>query len=60
MYRGILAVALKLGLNASDLKLITAIIMVVILSGIMDKLIGLIKWKGVTKNVATRQSIKNI
>lgn len=36
-YRTILSVALKMGLNASDLKLITAVIMVIILSGIIGK-----------------------
>jgi putative ABC transport system permease protein len=37
VYRGILSTALKMGLNASDLKLITAVIMVFILSGILEK-----------------------
>lgn len=50
IYRGILSIALKMGLNASDLKLITALIMVVILSGILEKILGLFKWKGVKKN----------
>lgn len=36
-YRTILSVALKMGLNASDLKLITAVIMVIILSGVIGK-----------------------
>ncbi len=37
-YRVILSAALKLGLNASDLKLITAGIMVLILSGVIEKI----------------------
>ncbi len=37
-YRIILSAALKLGLNASDLKLITAGIMVLILSGVIEKI----------------------
>ena len=37
VYRGILSSALKMGLNASDLKLITALIMVFILSGMFEK-----------------------
>ncbi len=42
VYRAILSTALKMGLNASDLKLITALMMVLILSGVMEK--GLTKF----------------
>jgi len=36
-YRAILSTALKMGLNASDLKLVTAFIMVLILSGLVER-----------------------
>lgn len=37
VYRAILSGALRMGLNASDLKLITAVIMVLILSGVVER-----------------------
>ncbi len=42
IYRSILSVALKLGLNASDLKLVTAVIMILILSGSIEKITALV------------------
>lgn len=60
IYRFVLAMALKLGLNASDLKLVTAIMMVFILSGIVEKVTGKMKWKKVKVDVTTQQTIQNI
>ncbi|MCT4565315.1 MAG: ABC transporter permease [Maledivibacter sp.] len=60
IYRAILSAALKFGLNASDLKLITAVIMVVILSGVLEKFAGIFKPKGVKVHVATKKSIQDI
>lgn len=60
LYRGILSLALKAGLNASDLKLMTALIMVVILSGVAEKVIAKVKWKGAKKNVIPQKALQNI
>lgn len=60
LYRGILSLALKAGLNASDLKLMTALIMVVILSGVAEKVIAKVKWKGAKKNVTPQKALQNI
>ncbi len=60
VYRSILSLALKMGLNASDLKLMTALIMIVILSGVIEKLVPTVKWKGAKKNVTTQKAVQNI
>ncbi len=60
VYRGILSTALKMGLNASDLKLITALIMIVILSGLIEKLSPKLKVKGVNVHVTPKKSVQNI
>jgi putative ABC transport system permease protein len=60
IYRGILSTALKMGLNASDLKLITALIMIVILSGVVDKFADKFKLKGVSIRVKSQESVQNI
>lgn len=60
VYRGILSAALKLGLDASDLKLITAVIIVFILSGVLNKVLGIFRWKGGKLNVAIKKPIQNI
>ena len=58
-YRGILSTALKLGLNASDLKLITAVIMILILSGIVEKLTSKLSGKSGLVRRLTRSSKHN-
>lgn len=60
IYRSILSISLKMGLNASDLKLITAIIMVIILSGVLEKTTSKFKIKGVSLNVKHKKSIQNV
>lgn len=60
IYRGILAMALKMGLNASDLKLITALIMIIILSGVFEKIVAKLHWKGVNFHVKAQKSIEDI
>lgn len=60
VYRGILSLALKAGLNASDLKLMTALIMIVILSGILEKIVPSFKWKGARKHVRNQKVVQNI
>lgn len=60
LYRGILSTALKMGLNASDLKLITALIMIVILSGFTDKISHLFAKKEARSHVATRELVQNL
>lgn len=60
IYRMILSVSLKMGLNASDLKLITAIIMIIILSGVIEKTTSRFKFKGVSLSVKPKKSIQNI
>ena len=60
MYRGILSVALKMGLNASDLKLITAVIMVIILSGIVDRFLSKFKSKEVSVYDHAQQTVQDL
>jgi len=60
VYRGILSFALKMGLNASDLKLITALIMILILSGLLEKFASLLKVKGVKGNATIKKSVQDI
>lgn len=59
-YRLILSSALKMGLNASDLKLVTALIMVLILSGVIDKIFGKLNMKGVSFNVRNKKLVQNL
>ena len=60
IYRAILSIALKLGLNASDLKLITAVIMIVILSGIIEKPFRALKVKEVKRDVKIAEPAQNV
>lgn len=60
IYRGILSLALKMGLNASDLKLITAVIIVFILSGVLNKASGIFKTKGGRVHVRAKKPIQDI
>lgn len=55
-YRIILSAALKLGLNASDLKLITAGIMVLILSGLVEKMTQRVKSALVSAKQSTHKT----
>lgn len=60
MYRLILSISLKMGLNPSDLKLITAIIMIIILSGVLEKILKNFRIKGVSLNVGIEKPMQNI
>ena len=54
-YRGILSTALKMGLNASDLKLITAVIMVFILSGVLEGVLEKVKGPAPKNNLGSKK-----